>query len=81
MPNNNRNFERRKNTCPTFDNFPLFHVSDRVADPVAAMSSSDLLRAASRKLLTVKAAEAEAAAAAASESPNPDDREMPEFLA
>ena len=39
------------------------------------MSSSDLLRAASRKLLTVKAAEAEAAAAA-TESPNPDDREM-----
>ena len=38
------------------------------------MSSSDLLRAASKKLLTVKAAEA-SAAAAASESPNPDDRE------
>ena len=47
-------------------------MSERIAEPVVAMSSSDLLRAASRKLLTVKAAEAEAAAA--SESPNPDDR-------
>ena len=41
---------------------------------LVTMSSSDLLRAASKKLLTVKAAEA-SAAAAASESPNPDDRE------
>ena len=50
----------------------MFHVIERLLEFVS-MSSTDLLRAASKKLLTVRAAEA-SAAAEASGSPNPDDR-------